>query len=209
MKKAAVLCLALLCALGLGGCKLPIIGEIGKNKDAEPTPTPAPLSFDGEWRQSNSPSDQDYHGLYINDDYMEIYWILDSNDGAALYWAGTFTPPKKALTVEDSYEWESKADTSRTTNSLLTDKSASKKFKYEKGRITYEVDYEGVVMTVKAAPGSWGYGTKEYFGTTDMFDMVSGVFRDYLEEHPIPTEPPAEEQQETRELVPTPPEAPG
>ena len=194
MKKIVLPAVSLLCALSLCGC-------LGRSK-------PDPPDLTGQWKQINSSSGTDYQGVYISDYAIECYWVLPSSGGAALYWAGTFSEPKEG-NADGIYAWTSDADTSRTTNSLLTDKSASKKFKYEKGRITYEVDYEGVVMTVKAAPGSWGYGTKEYFGTTDMFDMVSGVFRDYLEEHPIPTEPPAEEQQETRELVPTPPEAPG
>ena len=165
MKKIVLPAVSLLCVLSLCGC-------LGRSK-------PDPPDLTGQWKQINSSSGTDYQGVYISDYAIECYWVLPSSGGAALYWAGTFSEPKEG-NADEIYTWTSEADTSRTTNSLLTDKKKTKDFKVENNRLTYTVDYEGVTMTVYAEKEDWGYEEMQTFGSVDMYDMVNGVYRNYI-----------------------------
>ncbi|MBR1496910.1 MAG: hypothetical protein IJ617_04730 [Oscillospiraceae bacterium] len=176
MKKIIAAALSLLCLLPLCGC-------IGKKTD--------PPDLLGQWKQINSSSETDYQGIYISDYGMECYWVLGSSNGAALYWAGSFSAPTEG-SKDGVYTWTSEADTSRTTNSLLTDKKKTKDFKVENDRLTYTVDYEGVTMTVYAEKEDWGYDEMQTFGSVDMYDMVNGVYRNFINGEPVePENPPA------------------
>ena len=169
MKRVTSVVAALLCALSLTAC-------LGRSEEVEVP------DLTGEWRQINSSNEGNYQGLYISDIGIEAYWILGSSDGAALYWAGTFTPPETWTEDTTTYEWESAADTSRTAMSLLTDKKKTKNFKYENGRLIYTVDYEGVTMTVYAEKEEWGYESLETTGSVDMYDVINGVYRNFIDQ---------------------------
>ena len=166
MKRLFAAVLTLLCVLPLSGC-------LGKKEPIEPP------DLTGQWKQINSSSETDYQGIYISDYGIEVYWVLGSSNGAALYWAGSCALPKEG-NEENVYSWTSDADTSRTTNSLLTDKKKVKDFKVENDRLTYTVEYEGTTMTVYAEKEDWGYEGLQTFGSVDMYDVVNGVYRNFI-----------------------------
>lgn len=127
----------------------------GSSGEASKTPeTVSPTDLTGEWKQSNSNSDDTYHGIYISGDTIEVYWVMESEDMTALYWAGSFEAPSDA---SEPYQWESKNDTSRTASALMASGDETKTFTYENGKISYTASALGETMTVEAERSDWGY----------------------------------------------------
>lgn len=174
MKRFLPILLALALLLPLGGC-----GLFGGDDEEE---APVPLDLLGEWKQSNSPSDADYQGILITEDGIDVYWILGTSKGAALYWSGSFTPPPEGSTEKDTYTWKSEANTSRTALSALTNKSKSMEFTYENGKITYKVKYDDeMTMPVVARKENWSEEISEYQGSIDIYDLLNEQFQQMME----------------------------
>ncbi|MDE7262568.1 MAG: hypothetical protein K2N78_11020, partial [Oscillospiraceae bacterium] len=113
-----------------------------------------PLNLTGQWKQTNSESEDTYQGIYISKDTIEIYWVSDGGQTSVLYWAGTFTPPEDN---PKEYTWESENDTGRTDASLLGSSDETKAFTYKKGKLTYAASALGVTSKIEAEPQDWGY----------------------------------------------------
>ena len=116
MKRFSVMAVLLLCMLALCACGSKDDEEVDENGEAYDPP-----KLEGQWKQVNNTSEEDYQGIYISEDNIQVYWILGSSDGAALYWDGTFTPPVKG-NEENTYSWSSTADTGRTEMSMFASK---------------------------------------------------------------------------------------
>ena len=114
----------------------------------------SPLDLIGEWKQTNSASDEAYQGIYISDNTIEVYWVTENGDTTALYWAGSFTPPADS---PKEYTWESENDTSRTGTALMASGDAAKEFTYKNGKLSYSASAFGVTTTIEAEKGEWGY----------------------------------------------------
>lgn len=113
-----------------------------------------PPELTGEWKQVNSSSEDSYQGIYISNDTIEVYWISDNGNTAALYWAGSFVPPEDG---GKEYTWESENDTGRTDGALLASADPIKEFTYKNGKLTYSADALGVTVTIEAEKQEWGY----------------------------------------------------
>ena len=150
---------------------LPVLGEIKIGND------PVYVDMPGEWVQTNSHNDGSYQGIYISEDYIEVYWVFDRQNGATLYWAGTFKYPDN-LKENGKFTFESVADSSRMTYSLLAAEEETKTFTYNKGVLSYDVSYNDMEMTVFSEKGSWGVDSVRYRGIIDMFDIVEVVYQD-------------------------------
>lgn len=100
----------------------------------------------GEWKQSNSKSEDAYQLATITDTTIEIYHVRDNGDTKSLYWAGTFIAPK---TADDPYVWDSKNDHSKTENSILGSNDDTKTMTYENGTISYKLSIMGTTTTIK------------------------------------------------------------
>lgn len=154
--------------------------------------TPAPvLDLSGYWVQTNSPSDSDYQAIYIQDKYMEIYWIVDGSSisteedrdngtHAALYWAGTYQAP---TSMPEQYSWTSMADKARTTDSLLTTSEDTKKFRYIDGQLCYTVTVDGKETNIYADREEWDYEFARRNDNTeinyyDFIDMQYALIKD-------------------------------
>lgn len=111
-----------------------------------PEPTPEPLDLTGEWKQTNSNSEDSYHAATITEDTIEIYWVSNGGDTKSLYWAGTFEAPTNS---DEPYTWESQNDHSKTDSALLASGDDTKTFIYEAGEIRYEASAMGSTMTVR------------------------------------------------------------
>lgn len=116
----------------------------------------APLDMTGEWKQTNSGSEDAYQGIYISGNTIEVYWVTENGESTALYWAGSFTPPADS---PKEYTWESENDTSRTDTALLASGDATKEFTYKNGKLSYSASAFGVTTTIEAEKGEWGYVT--------------------------------------------------
>lgn len=143
MKKIFSIILVAVMILHLGAC--------ANEKESEPEQIPDLL---GEWKQTNSNSEDSYQALYISEDTIEVYWIAEGEDTAALYWAGSFTAPTGS---EEPYRWSSQNDKSRTENAILASSDDIKQFTYEDGKISYSVTAMGKMMKVEAEKQEWGY----------------------------------------------------
>ena len=135
MKKVTTLLLALCLTIGLVAC--------GGDKKTEEKKT-EPLSLVGEWQEAQQNST--YHIATITDDTIKVYWYTPKDETKALYWEGTYEPPKDDA---KTYEWTSKANREALDSSLLASRDSEKKFAYDGKYLTYEVTAMGVTKKVR------------------------------------------------------------
>lgn len=105
-----------------------------------------PLDLTGEWKQTNSKSEDSYQAATISGDVIEINWVNEADSGTAIYWVGTYVAPTEDVT---EYTWESANDTSKTENALLASSDQTKTFTFKDGVLSYELTAMGVTMTVE------------------------------------------------------------
>ncbi len=142
MKKQAILafCIALLITL-FTGCSSTSTSS-GKSNNA---PKQIP-DLTGEWKQSNSKSNDAYQAATISGNVIEIYWISNNGDTKSLYWAGSFIAP---TTTTEPYKWDSKNDHSKTSGAILASNDDTKSITYQNGILSYEASAMGTTTTVK------------------------------------------------------------
>ena len=100
----------------------------------------------GEWKQSNSNSEDSYQQATITADTITVEWVSDGGDTRSLYWVGSFEPPMEA---NESYTLTSEGDVEAMQSALLASSEESKNFTYENGEISYEVSALGTTTTVR------------------------------------------------------------
>jgi len=100
----------------------------------------------GEWKQSNSKSEETFHAATISGDTIEIYWVSDNGDTKSLYWAGSFIAP---TTADETYTWDSKNDHSKTDSAMLASSDDTKTMTYQNGVLSYEASAMGTTTKVK------------------------------------------------------------
>lgn len=113
-----------------------------------------PPNLLGEWKEAVDSKADSYHGIYIFDDVIEIYWVSDGGKSRTLYWAGTYEAPTDG---QEPYTWESHNDTRRTSAALLASGDSVKEFTYKNGKLTYSASVLGVTTKIEAEKLSWGY----------------------------------------------------
>ncbi|WRH26358.1 hypothetical protein GC088_03335 [Arthrobacter sp. JZ12] len=151
MGKRLILGAAVL-ALALSGC--------GGQADNAPETSEAPESVEttavdeapevpdltGEWKQSNSNSEDSYQQATITADTITVEWVTDGGDTRSLYWVGSFEAP---LEADKPHIWTSEGDIEAMQSALLASSEESKEFTYENGEISYEVSALGTTTTVR------------------------------------------------------------
>ena len=105
-----------------------------------------PPALIGEWKQTNSNSDDSWQSATIGEDAIEVYWVTDNGDTKSLYWAGTFKAPE---TADESYSWDSENDHEKTDYAMLASGDDIKTFTYKDGELSYSVSALGTTTTVK------------------------------------------------------------
>lgn len=113
-----------------------------------------PPNLVGEWKEVVDAKADSYHGIYIFDGVIEIYWVSDGGKSRTLYWAGTYEAPTDG---QEPYTWESHNDTRRTSAALLASGDSVKEFTYKNGKLSYSADVLGVTAKIEAEKLSWGY----------------------------------------------------
>lgn len=152
MKKLVLitLCVALLTTLFTGCSSTPAGSGNDENTPASSTGSKTPEKqipdLKGEWKQSNSKSNDSYQAATISRDTIEIYWVSDNGDTKSLYWAGSFISP---TTADEPYKWDSKNDHSKTENALLASSDDTKTMTYQNGVLSYEASALGTTTKVK------------------------------------------------------------
>lgn len=139
MKKLLYITLSAVLMLGM----LTACGE--PKQDAPETAPATPTDLVGEWKQTNSNTDDTWQSATIRGDTIEVYWVSDGGDTKALYWAGTFDAP---TTADEPYTWESVNDKEQTDMAILASSDDTKVFTYQDGVISYDVSAMGVTQTV-------------------------------------------------------------
>lgn len=104
----------------------------------------AELNLVGEWKQTDSESEDNYQEAVVKDNTITVYWVTDG-ENKSLYWAGTYEAPQNA---DEPYSWDSSNDHDQTDNALLASRDEKKTFTYEKGQISYSMSAMGVTTTV-------------------------------------------------------------
>lgn len=148
-KKIGLLFLALALALtACGGSENEAKSEIGQTQasNSEIMKSKKQLNLNGDWRQTNSKSKEDYMEATISDDTIVINWVLDNGDTKALYWYGSFENPD---TAEDEYTWTSKQNHEKMDGALLASQDETKNFQYKDGELSYTASMMGITTTVR------------------------------------------------------------
>ena len=84
-------------------------------------------------------------GGEISGDVITLYWLSD--DGTqALYWSGSYVPPK---TSDLPYVWTSINDKSKTEYAIMASPDDTKVFTYDNDTISYSASALGVTKTIK------------------------------------------------------------
>ncbi len=138
-KRIFAMLLTTMAALTITACG----GDNSATKEEVPAQPPV---LTGEWKQVNSNSEDTYHVAVIQDDTIEINWVMEEDDTKALYWAGTFVAPE---TADEPYTWDSENDKEKTDMALLASGDETKTFTYENGQLSYDASMMGVTQTVK------------------------------------------------------------
>lgn len=139
MKKILYITLSAVLMLGM----LTACGET--KQGARETDQATPPDLVGEWKQTNSNTDDTWQSATIRGDTIEVYWVSDGGDTKALYWTGTFDAP---TTADEPYTWESVNDKEQTDMAILASGDDAKVFTYQDGVISYDVSAMGVTQTV-------------------------------------------------------------
>lgn len=105
-----------------------------------------PLDLTGEWKQTNSNSEDSYQAATISGDVIEVNWVNEADSTTAIYWVGTYDAPTEDVA---EYMWDSVNDTSKTENALLASSDQTKTFTFKDGVLSYELTAMGVTMTVE------------------------------------------------------------
>ena len=109
-------------------------------------PTQTALDLTGKWKQTNANSNASYQRAVISKDSIEIYWVNESDDSEALYWAGTYVAPQGN---EKQFSWDSVNDKDKTGFALMASPAETKTFSYNNGELSYSVSAMGMTQTVK------------------------------------------------------------
>lgn len=117
------------------------VSEPGKNA------VPA-VDLTGYWMQSGWQTKETFMCATIHDDVIEVYWMSDGGETAALYWYGSYTAP----TTSGKYTWESKNNHEVTDRALLSSADETKTFTYNDGEITYSQTALGMTTTIHLVP---------------------------------------------------------
>lgn len=105
-----------------------------------------PADLTGDWKQTNSQSEDAYQVASIRDKVITIDWVTNNGDTKSTYWVGTFEAP---TTLQEPYIWSSKRDKKATDTALLASTSDSKEFTFDNEQISYEAGILGTTTTVR------------------------------------------------------------
>ena len=143
IKKLAIisLCVALLITIFTGCSSTSTSSGSGGKTTEKQMP-----DLTGEWKQSNSKSEDSYQAATISGNTIEIYWVSDKGDTKSLYWAGSFIAP---TTSDEPYIWNSENDHSKTERAMLASTDDTKTITYQKGVLSYKASIMGTTTTVK------------------------------------------------------------
>lgn len=134
-----------LAGFGLTGCSA---GSSSDSTDSGVVAAPeAPADLTGEWKQTNSQSDDAYQAATITENMITIYWVSNGGDSKSLYWAGTYEAPAEP----GGFAWDSENDTSQTDAALLASGDPTKTFNFEDDEISYEASALGTTTTIRLA----------------------------------------------------------
>lgn len=142
MKKTIFSLLALSLVFSFTACG----GSASSDNASEKSEEPKKIDLAGDWKQSNSGSDESYQIATIQNDVIEIFWYSEEDETKALYWSGTYAAPED---TEEPYTWVSDNDKEKTDVALMASGDDTKTFTYEKGQLSYEVSALGVTQTVR------------------------------------------------------------
>lgn len=102
-----------------------------------PLPETEPLpDLSGHWVQVGVTEETPwYFYADITGDLIEIYWYLPEDNESALYWSGTYTPPKAG--DREPYTWVSVNDLAKSKTSMRGSREETKTFTYKRGKLAF------------------------------------------------------------------------
>ncbi|MBW3093441.1 hypothetical protein KIH79_11015 [Bifidobacterium sp. 82T10] len=117
-------------------------GTSGQQTEQE---KPKSADLTGDWKQTNSKSEDSWMEATISGDTIEVNWM--GGDTKSLYWKGSYEAPTEA----GDWKWTSKGDTEAMKSALLASQDETKDFSYsaDKQELTYETTMLGTTMTIR------------------------------------------------------------
>ncbi|MDO4281786.1 MAG: FxLYD domain-containing protein [Peptococcaceae bacterium] len=118
-----------------------------------------PLDLQGSW-VAETPGNGYYLAGFIKDDLIELHWVSSYDQAGSVYWAGTYSAPKKDT---DTYSWVSDKNADIMATSYYAAPEDTRNFKYENGKLILEasdlgsqevvlirsdVDYTGLAVQI-------------------------------------------------------------
>lgn len=140
MKRVAIITSILILLFVFVGC------STSKNDNNEKNDQIEVPDMVGEWKQTNSQSNDNYQLATINGEVIDIYWISNNGDTKSLYWSGSFIAP---TTTTEPYIWDSVNNHEKTGKSILASGDDTKTMTYENGVLSYEASAFGTTTKVK------------------------------------------------------------
>ncbi|WP_105036872.1 hypothetical protein [Cryobacterium aureum] len=105
-----------------------------------------PLDLTGEWKQTNSNSDDSYQAATITGEQITVDWVNGTDSTTAVYWIGSYAAPTEDT---ESYSWDSQGDVAQMETALLASGDTAKSFTYKDGVLSYELTAMGVTVNVE------------------------------------------------------------
>jgi hypothetical protein len=105
-----------------------------------------PLDLTGEWKQTNSNSDDTYQTATIAGEQISVDWVTDSDSTKAVYWIGSYIAPTEGT---ESYSWDSQGDVAQMETALMASGDTTKAFTFENDVLSYDLTAMGVTVTVE------------------------------------------------------------
>lgn len=148
--KKALISITAISVLTITGCSNSSAADASKENNVPVEEVQKePLDLKGLWIEEDINSES-YMAAEIRDDKIGVFFILEGDDEPWTYWVGTYNAPK---TSDDKYSWES--TNTYAGNGMLASTAETKDFKYESGRLSYEVTINGETKTFSLIKGEW------------------------------------------------------
>jgi len=147
--KKLVVPIAIAVALVVSGCTGASTATSGSSQSEQPAEVAAEVpDLVGDWKQTNSESEDSYQQATITADTISVDWVSDGGETTSIYWVGTFEAPTDST---EPYVWSSVRDEEATDSAMLASGDDAKEFTFEGDVISYKLTALGTTVTVKLA----------------------------------------------------------
>ena len=135
----------------LTGCSAPAAGSNPgasslKTEETVEEVVVEPLDLTGEWKQTNSNSEDSYQTATITGEQITVDWVNAADSTKAVFWIGSYVAPTEDT---EAHSWDSQGDVAQMETAIMASGDTAKAFTFKGGVLSYELTAMGVTMTVE------------------------------------------------------------